>query len=55
MYQCTRFSTDPRLSHEWAITRIRHYLIETLDYRLIFRINKSKRLECFIDADFAGG
>ena len=55
VHQCARFSSNPKLSHERAVTRIGRYLIDTADRGLICRVDKSKGLECFVDADFAGG
>ena len=55
VHQCARFCTDPKLSHERAIRRIGKYLQGNKDKGIIFRPDKSKGLECFVDADFAGG
>ena len=54
-HQCARFSSDPKLSHERAVKRIVRYLLDTQDKGLIFRPDKSRGLECYVDADFAGG
>ena len=54
-HQCARFNTDPKLSHERAVKRIVRYLLDTKDKGIIFRPDLSKGLECFVDADFAGG
>jgi hypothetical protein len=55
VHQAARFCIDPRLSHERAISRIGKYLIGTADKGVIFKPDKSKGLECYVDADFAGG
>ena len=55
VHQCVRFSIDPKLTYERAIIRIGRYLIETKDRGLICKVDKSKGLECYVDADFAGG
>ena len=55
IYQCARFSVNPMLSHERAITRIGWYLINTQDRGLICKFDQSKRLEYFVNTDFAGG
>lgn len=55
VHQCARFCIDPKLSHEQAITRIGRYLRDTADRGIIYRPDKSKGLELFVDADFAGG
>ena len=52
--QCARFSNDPRRSHEEAVKRIGRYLIKTRDKGLVLRPDKSRGLECFVDADWAG-
>ena len=54
-HQCARFCTDPKLSHEQAIMRIGRYLMGTMDRGIIFEPDPSKGLECYVDADFAGG
>ena len=55
VHQAARFCIDPKLSHERAVIRIGKYLIGTADKGIIFKPDKSKGLECFVDADFAGG
>jgi hypothetical protein len=55
VHQAARFCTDPKLSHEKAINRIGKYLIGTANKGIIFKPNPNKGLECFVDADFAGG
>ena len=54
-HQCARFNINPRLSHERAAKRVRHYLLDTKDKGIIFRPDTSRGLECFVDADFVGG
>ena len=54
VHQCARFSVDPRLTHERAVMRIGKYLLETRDRGIRFKPDKSKGVECFVDADFAG-
>ena len=54
-HQCARFSSDPKLCHERAVKRIVRYLLDTKDKGIIFRPDFSRGLECFVDADFAGG
>ena len=53
--QAARFCNDPKLSHERAIHRICKYLLGTRDKGIIFQPDKTKGIECFVDADFAGG
>ena len=55
VHQCARFSSNPKLSHERAVTRIGRYLIDAANKGLISKVDKEKGLECFVDADFAGG
>jgi hypothetical protein len=55
VHQAARFCVDPKLSHERAIYRIGKYLLGTSDKGIILKPDKSKGLECFVDADFAGG
>lgn len=55
VHQCARFCEDPKLSHEKAIKRIVRYLKRTREQGLIMHVDKAKGLECYVDADFAGG
>jgi hypothetical protein len=52
--QCARFCNDPRQQHEEAVKRICRYLLKTKDQGLTFRPDRSRGLECYVDADFAG-
>ena len=54
-HQCARFYNDPKLSHDRAVKRIVKYLLDTKDKGLIFKPDLSRGLECYVDADFAGG
>jgi hypothetical protein len=54
-HQTARFCNDPKLSHEQAIMRIGRYLLGTKDRGIIYEPDPSKGLECYVDADFAGG
>ncbi|KAL7464856.1 hypothetical protein ACHAXS_005184 [Conticribra weissflogii] len=54
-HQCARFNTYPKLCHERAIKRICKYLLGSMDKGLIFSPDISKGLECYVDANFAGG
>ena len=54
-HQCARFNNDPRLSHEQAVKRIGIYLLDTRDKGMIYRPDITRGLECYVDADFAGG
>ena len=52
--QCAKFNNAPTQEHEEAVKRICRYLKRTKDKGLIFKPDKSKGLECYVDADFAG-
>ena len=54
-HQVARFFIDPKLFHERAIHIIGRYLKGTSSKGFIFRPKKEKGLECYVDADFAGG
>lgn len=54
VHQCARFCENPKRSHEKAVHRIIKYLISTKDKGLKFIPDKSKGIECYVDADFAG-
>ena len=54
-HQCARFNNDPRLYHERAVKKIVRYLLDSKDKGIIFQPDFSRGLECFVDADFAGG
>ena len=55
IHQCARFNNDPKLSHERAIIRICRYLLSTETKGIIYKPNQLLGLQCYIDADFAGG
>ena len=54
-YQVARFCIAPKLSHERAVNRIGRYLKATKDKEIIFTPDGDKGLECYVDANFAGG
>ncbi len=54
-HQCARFNNDPKLCHERPIKRICKYLLGTINKGLIFVPDMNTGLECYVDADFAGG
>ena len=54
-HQCARFCNAPKKLHETAIKRIGKYLLKTKDKGIIMKVDRSLGLECFVDADFAGG
>ena len=55
VHQCARFGNSPMLSHERAIKRIGKYLLDNPNRGLVFNPDKDRGIECFVDADFAGG
>ena len=55
VHQTARFSNNPKLCHEKAIQRLGRYLLHTKDKGIIYSPDTSKGLECYVDADFAGG
>jgi hypothetical protein len=55
VHQTARFSNNPMLSHEKSILRIGRYLIDTHKRGIIYKPDKSKGLEYYVNADFAGG
>jgi hypothetical protein len=55
VYQTVRFSVNPMRSHELAIMHIGRYLCNNCEQGITYKIDKSKGVEVYIDADFAGG
>ena len=55
VYQTSRFCNNPIICHEKAVMRLGRYLLGTRKRGIIYRPDKSKGLECYVDADFAGG
>jgi hypothetical protein len=55
VHQTACFSNNPMLSHEKSIMHISPYLLDTRKRGIIYKPNKSKGLECYVDANFAGG
>jgi hypothetical protein len=55
VHQTARFCNDPKLSHEKAIKRLGRYLMHTNKEGIVYNPDTSKGLECYVDADFAGG
>lgn len=54
VHQCARFTHFPRKSHEDAICRICRYLQGTRNKGLRFKPEEDLKLDCYVDADFAG-
>ena len=53
-HQCARFTTCPKEEHAQAIRWLARYLKGTRKKGTILRPDKSKGLEVYVDADFAG-
>ena len=54
VYQCAKYSIDPKQSHEKAVKIIGRQLKKTKDKGLVFTPNGSNGLECYADAYLAG-
>ncbi|MEJ2116200.1 MAG: Ty1/Copia family ribonuclease HI, partial [Gammaproteobacteria bacterium] len=54
VHQCARFSSNPKKSHEIAVKRIVRYLMGTKIQGYILNPTDDRRLDCYVDADFAG-
>jgi len=52
--QCARFTHNPRKSHAIAVKRILRYLKGTMDQGLILKPHPNFKIDCYVDADFAG-
>ncbi len=52
--QCARFCNNPQREHEEAVKRICQYLLKVKDRGLIMKPDRTRGLECFVDADWAG-
>jgi hypothetical protein len=55
VHQTARFSVNPMRSHELTTMRIGGYLVYNPERGIIYKIDKSKDPEVYVDADFAGG
>ena len=54
VHQSARFSINPKLSHECAVKRIGKYLLSNKNKGLIITPDRSRGIEVYVDADFAG-
>ena len=52
--QCARLTQNPRRSHSEEVKRTFHYLVGTQGKCLTFNPNSDMKLDCYVDADFAG-
>jgi len=55
VHQTARFSVNPMRSHELAVMRIRRYLCDNCERGITYKVDRSKGIEVYVDADFAGG
>jgi hypothetical protein len=51
--QCAHFCNNPKQEHEEVFKRICRYLMKTKDKCLTLKPDRSRELECFVDADWA--
>jgi hypothetical protein len=54
VHQCARYTHCPRRIHEIALKRIGRYLLGTRDKGLIFAPDGTLKVDCYVDANFAG-
>jgi hypothetical protein len=52
VHQCVLFCENLKMSYDKAEQRIAGYLKQTKDEKISMAIEKSKRINCFADADF---
>ena len=55
VHQCARFNGCPKLCHEKAVKYIARYLLSSHDKGIHYKPDSTRGLECYVDADFAGG
>jgi hypothetical protein len=55
VYQTAHFSNQPMLSHKKMIMQLGRYLLDMRRRRIIYKPDKNMGLECYVNADFAGG
>ena len=53
-HQCARFAADPKVEHGEAVRWLVRYLKGTCDKGMIYRPQKGRNLELYVDADFSG-
>ena len=52
--QCSRHSHRPTMKHAEYLKRVGRYLLATRDKGMIFSPSDSLKMDCYVDADFAG-
>ena len=53
--QCTRFSTDSRITHDQDVKRVLKYPKGTAMKGLIMKQDPEKGIKCYMDVKFSGG
>jgi hypothetical protein len=54
VHQTARFLVNPMRSHELAIMRIGCYLCNNCERGITYKVDKTKGIEVYVEADFAG-
>ena len=54
VHQCARFTHAPKACHGVAVKKIVRYLLKTREKGLRMRPTDELKLDCYVDADFAG-
>ena len=55
VHQCARFNANPMSCHEESVKYIARYLLSSQDKGIHYKPDMTLVLECYVDADFAGG
>ena len=55
VHQCAWFCKNPKAIHKRGVKRIICYLKRTADKGMILTIDTSKGIDCYVDANYAGG
>ena len=55
VHQTAHFSNNTMLLHERALKRLGRYLLHIKQDEIIYNPDTEKGLECYVNADFAGG
>ena len=53
-HQCTQFAADPKVEHGKAVRWLGRYLKGTHNKGMTFKPDRTRGLEIYVDADFAG-
>ena len=54
VHYCVRFSVNPKLSHESEMKQVGRNLSGNKDREMVLKPDKNMKLQCYVDADFAG-